>query len=409
MNEKEIKKGIKKNEALLWLGSWTSRFGNIVFDYANSISIVSFFARKPVVLALYQSSETIIQIIFNLVGGVKADNGNRKRLVVITDILAALICFVLSFLVDSGRMAMAIIAANALLALVYAFNSPTYKSLVREMIYKDRIGFFNSIAHAGSEIIGITGPILSVGLVAVIGTRGALLFDAMTFLVSAILECCLVRVTDALAKGKSGNNVFTDIIEGIKYLVSKKQIFFLVILSALVNFFLAGYNLLLPYTDVMYKGIFDNFYSKALAMEAVGGILGSVVISKVADRFKDNVYIMILFLSGTGIAMLCEPCLALTQNMYLCLVPFALFGIALTVFNIILMSHVQVSVDENFLGRVFSIIFTVAVLFMPVGSFSFSAFVNAKSVGSFAIVGGGIVILSLMSIFILKAIERRNG
>ena len=59
-----MEKGIKKNEALLWLGSWTSRFGNIVFDYANSISIVSFFAGKPIVLALYQSSETIIQIIF---------------------------------------------------------------------------------------------------------------------------------------------------------------------------------------------------------------------------------------------------------------------------------------------------------------------------------------------------------
>jgi hypothetical protein len=182
-----------------------------------------------------------------------------------------------------------------------------------------------------------------------------------------------------------------------------------VILSALVNFFLAGYNLLLPNTDVMYKGIFDNFYSKALAMEAAGGILGSIVISKAADRFKDNVYIMILFLSGTGIAMLAEPIIALLQNMYLCLIPFAIFGISLTVFNIIFMSHVQVSVDENFLGRVFSIIFTVAVLFMPVGSFSFSAFVDAKSVGSFAIVGGGIVILSLMSIFILKAIERRNG
>lgn len=399
-----MEKGIKKNEALLWLGSWTSRFGNIVFDYANSISIVSFFAGKPIVLALYQSSETIIQIIFNLVGGVKADNGNRKRLVIITDILAGLICFVLSFFINSGRMAMVVIAANALLALVYAFNSPTYKSLVREMIYKDRIGFYNSIAHAGSEIIGITGPILSVGLVAVIGTRGALLFDAMTFLVSALLECCLVRVVETPSKVKGSQNVITDIIEGIKYLLSERQIFFLVILSALVNFFLAGYNLLLPYTDVMYKGIFDNFYSKALAMEALGGILGSLVISKVADRFKDNVYIMILFLSGTGIAMLAEPIIAPLQNMYLCLIPFTLFGIALTSFNIILMSHVQVSVDENFLGRVFSIIFTVAVLFMPVGSFSFSAFVDAKSVGSFAIVGGGIVILSLFSLIMLKVI-----
>ena len=39
------------------------------FDYANSISIVGAFARKPWVLALYQSSETIIQIVFNLIGG----------------------------------------------------------------------------------------------------------------------------------------------------------------------------------------------------------------------------------------------------------------------------------------------------------------------------------------------------
>ena len=395
-------KGIKKNEALLWLGSWTSKFGNIVFDYANSISIVSFFAGKPIILALYQSSETMIQILFNLVGGVKADNGNRKKLVIITDILAALICFVLSFFVDSGSMAMIIIAANALLALVYAFNSPTYKSLVREMIYKDRIGFYNSIAHAGSEIIGIAGPIISVGLVAVIGTRGALLFDAMTFAVSAVLECCLVRVTEMPSKNNDGKNVFADIIEGIKYLLGEKQIFFLVILSALVNFFLAGYNLLLPYTDVMYKGSFENFYSKALAMEAVGGILGSIFISKVADKLKDNIYIMILFLSGTGISMLSEPVLSLTHNMYLCLIPFALFGISLTSFNIMIMSHTQVSVDENYLGRVFSIIFTVAVLFMPIGSFFFSAFVNAASVGSFAIVGGGIVILSILSAGILK-------
>ena len=60
---------IKKNEVLLWFGSWTSHVGNILFDYANSISIVSAFARKPWVLALYQSSETIIQIVFNLIGG----------------------------------------------------------------------------------------------------------------------------------------------------------------------------------------------------------------------------------------------------------------------------------------------------------------------------------------------------
>ena len=124
-------KKLEKNEVLLWFGSWTSKIGNIVFDYANSMSIVSSFSGKTWILALYQSSETIIQIIFNLIGGAEADKGSRKKIVIITDILAAIVCAVLSFFVDTGCMAEVMICANAILAVIYAFNSPTYKSIIR--------------------------------------------------------------------------------------------------------------------------------------------------------------------------------------------------------------------------------------------------------------------------------------
>ena len=171
-------KRIRKNEALLWFGSWTSRIGNLIFDYANSVSIVGAFAAKPWILAAYQSSETIIQIAFNLIGGAKADKGDRKRIAIVTDLLSALICGALSFFVETPFMAQVMIAANALLALVYAFNSPTYKSLIREVVERDRIGFFNGVSHAGGETIRVIGPIVAVALVGVIGVRGALLFDA---------------------------------------------------------------------------------------------------------------------------------------------------------------------------------------------------------------------------------------
>ena len=64
------------------------------------------------------------------------------------------------------------------------------------------------------------------------------------------------------------------------------------------------------------------------------------------------------------------------------------------------MSYVQVAVDENYLGRVFSIIFTVAVLFMPLGSFVFSALLDPSDVRSYYAVGGGIMVLSLLSVVI---------
>lgn len=393
---------LRRNEMLLWFGKWTSKIGNIVFDYANSVSIVSLFRHNPVVLAVYQSSETIIQIIFNLIGGAKADNGNRKRIVIVTDFFSAAICLILSFFVHSTLAAEIMIAANALLALVNAFNSPTYKSIVREMIEKDRIGFFNSIANGGGELIRIAGPMVGLLLVDAIGVRGALIFDAATFLVSALSEAMLVRVGAAAVKPKEKRNVLKEIAEGFRYLVGETQIFYLVILSALVNFFLAGYNLLIPYTDVMYAGVFSGFYGKVLIMEAVGGILGSLISTKLGGRAGRNARLLILFLGATGVFLILEPLASLSGLYWVCLLPFLGFGAALTVFNIQFMSYVQIRVAEDFLGRVFSIIFTVAVLFMPLGSYIFSFVFDTAAVISFAFVGLGIVLLAVVNLFLIS-------
>lgn len=393
----------RKNEALLWFGKWTSKLGNIVFDYANSVSIVGAFSHAPWVLALYQSSETVIQIVFNLIGGAKADSGSRKKILIVTDVLSAAICLVVSFFVASPRMAEVVIAANALLAVVYAFNSPTYRSIVREMVDGERIGMYNSVSNGGGEVIKIAGPMVGMLLVRWIGVRGALLFDALTFLLSAVSEMLLMPISGVQKKPKEKKNIFRDIAEGFSYLVVReRQLLFLILLSALVNFFLAGFNLLCPYTDVMYASFGIEFYSKVLVMEAAGGLLGSLISSRLGSRVKENARLMVLFLGAMGAALALEPLAALTGSAIVCLIPFLLSGTALTVFNIQFMSYVQLRADEAYLGRVFSIIFTVAVLFMPMGSFVFSFLLDTTSPAGFAVVGGGILLLAAAGILIFR-------
>ena len=291
-------------------------------------------------------------------------------------------------------MAEAVIAANALLAAVYAFNSPTYRSIVREMIDGDRIGMYNSVSNGGGEIVKIAGPMAAMLLVRWIGVRGALLFDALTFLLSAASEMLLVPISETQKKTREKKNIFRDIAGGFAYLVRERQLLFLILLSALVNFFLAGFNLLCPYTDVMYASFGIEFYSKVLIMEAAGGLFGSLISSRLGSRVKENARIMILFLGAMGASLALEPLAALTGSAAVCLVPFLLSGTALTVFNIQFMSYVQLRADEAYLGRVFSIIFTVAVLFMPVGSFVFSFLLDTSSPAGFAVVGGGIILLA---------------
>lgn len=72
----------------------------------------------------------------------------------------------------------------------------------------------------------------------------------------------------------------------------------------------------------------------------------------------------------------------------------------MTAFNIQFMFYVQIAVDEDYLGRVVSIIFTAAVLFMPLGSLLFSAFLDTGNIASLYLVSSGIAALAVASLIV---------
>ena len=60
-------------------------------------------------------------------------------------------------------------------------------------------------------------------LVRWIGVRGALLFDALTFLLSAVSEMLLTPISGVQKKPKEKKNIFRDIAEGFAYLIRERQ------------------------------------------------------------------------------------------------------------------------------------------------------------------------------------------
>lgn len=394
-------KEFEKNEKLLLFGRWTSKIGNIIFDYANSVTIVNLSNVSSILLAIYQSSEVLISIIFNLIGGVISDGNNKKRIIIVTDIFSGFVCCFLSLFLKSKKFALILILTNIMLAIINAFNSPTYKSIVRELITKDRIGHFNSISNGGIEVVKVIAPIMGLLLVEKIGIRGALLFDAITFFVSATSEMMLVSLKQDIGKRKK-EKMLRKLAEGFRYLYTEKNIFYLIVLSAIVNFFMAGFNLLVPYTNVMYNGIFEEFYSKVMVAEAIGGILGSVICANMRSNISENVIIIKFFLFIVGIFIVLIPIMKYTSSMVLSLFPFLGCSVAMTIFNIQFISFIQYSVNENYAGRVFSIIFTVAALFMPIGSFAFSFFTLSSEIKSFFIIGIGIILIALFNFIFIQ-------
>lgn len=57
-----------------------SQVGNIMFNFANHTFLAGLNPTSLSLVAIYQSLESIIGVLFNLFGGVIADNFKRKKL-----------------------------------------------------------------------------------------------------------------------------------------------------------------------------------------------------------------------------------------------------------------------------------------------------------------------------------------
>ena len=78
---------------------------------------------------------------------------------------------------------------------------------------------------------------------------------------------------------------------------------------------------------------------------------------------------MILYLGVSGVFLSLTPMVyCVFPSAYMLALYPALFNLFLTMFNLQFFSYIQKNVDNVFLGRVFGIIFTVAILFMPIGT-----------------------------------------
>ncbi|HGI3102856.1 TPA: MFS transporter [Streptococcus agalactiae] len=374
-----------------------SKGGDIIFDFANNTLLSGINPNSLLLVGIYQSLESIVGVLFNLFGGVIADRFKRKKIIIWTNIFCGIACMILSFISQEQWLIYAIVLTNVVLAFMSAFSAPSYKAFTKEIVRNESISKLNSYLETTSTVIKVTIPLVSIFLYNVLGIHGVLLLDGLSFLIAASLIFLIVPVNEeVVSKEKiTIRGILIDLKIGFKYVYSHKPIFIIIVLSALINFFLAAYNLLLPYSNQMFGNISSGLYGTFLTAEAIGGFIGAILsgyINKNLSSFR-----LMLFLGIAGCLLSTAPLLYfISQNTIILSFSPALFSLFLSIFNIQFFSIVQRDVDNEFLGRVFGIIFTVAILFMPIGTWIFSMILNPKNTLNFLIIGISVTMLSLV-------------
>lgn len=248
---------------------------------------------------------------------------------------------------------------------------------------------------------------IAIFLYKLLGIHGVLLLDGLSFLIAASLIFFITPVNEEVdtKENMTIRGIFDDLKIGFTYVYSHKQILTIIALSALVNFFLAAYNLLLPYSNQMFGSISSGLYGTFLTAEAIGGFIGAILSGFINKSLSSKRLMLFLAYSGLML-MLTAPIYYMFRNVIILAFTPALFSLFLSIFNIQFFSIVQRDVDNEFLGRVFGIIFTVAILFMPLGTVFFSVVLNPNNTFNFFIIGVSITILSLIFSMLLKRYDR---
>ena len=367
-----------------------NKIGNMLYDYGNSIWLASLGVIGQTVLGIYQLSDLITAILFNPFGGVITDRFSKRKVLMTTDLICSLLCLGISFITHKQLMIGALIFANVVQAIAFSFSRPANKSYITEIVNKEEIVAYNSHLEVVLQLISVSAPVLSFLVMNYANLRITLLLDALSFFLAFILVYFLPnKEPEMKSTGRlTVRAILEDMREGVLYIRQQKEIFFLLVVASSVNFFFAAFNYLLPFSNQLY-GV-QGAYATILTMGAIGSIVGALLASKIKASMEK--LLLLLALTGLGVMIMgfnLPSYLAFSGN-FIC-------ELFMTIFNIHFFTQVQTKVESEYLGRVLSSIYTLAILFMPIAT-GLMTWLPSVHLYSFLIIGLGVVILSFLAL-----------
>ena len=377
-----------------------NKIGNMLYDYGNSVWLASMGTVGKTVLGIYQISELVTSILVNPFGGVISDRFSRRKILMTTDLVCGLLCLGISFIRNDRWMIAALIVANIVQAIAFAFSRTANKASITEVVEKDEIVTYNAHLELVLQVVGVSSPVFSFLVLQFASLHVTLLLDALTFFIAFVLVAFLPKEEPQFQEKHrlTRKDIFSDIKDGLDYIWHQKEIFFLLLVASSVNFFFAAFEFLLPFSNRLY-GV-KGAYATILTLGAIGSILGALV----ANKMKSSMRILLFFLIMAGIGVFI---MGLPLPPYLSCSGNLVCEFFVTIFDIHVFSQVQTKVEDDYLGRVLSTIYTLAVLFMPIAK-GLMTWLPSVRVESFLLIGAGIILFSLLAQLVAKQLQSKE-
>ncbi|MCE7984095.1 MAG: MFS transporter [Caldilinea sp. CFX5] len=342
-----------RNFLLLWSGHVISAFGDAVTNLTLLI-LVNALTGSTAAIATMTILLAIPQVTIGLLGGVYADRWDRKRILLVSDLVRGIL--VLGFLfVDSAARLWLLYALAFVQACVGTIDNPARGAILPQVVGKQGLLAANSLNQTGNLLAMVLGGIAAGVLVGLNDSYWpAFVIDSLTFFISfaAVLFVVVtpqVRTATAAAGGLWTNvvSVVTDLRVGLQLIAKTPVLWGSLIVTGVMMLGLGSVNVLfVPFlandlkVPLAWFGVVE--FAQVLGMIISGGIAATVLKFKLGHVISGGAI-------GLGLAV---AIVAFTTAPWQVMIALFAVGCFVTPLQAAISTLLQTSVASAVLGRV---------------------------------------------------------
>ena len=272
----------------LWLGQTISQIGDGLTSLAVLV-MINKLTGSTAAIAIMTIAIALPQLLMGLLAGVFVDRWDRKRILIVSDMLRGLM--VLGFIfIRRPEEVWLFYALGFAQAAVGTFFDPAKSALIPSIIPREGLLAANGLSQTTRVITGVIGSALAGVLVGLAGNGWpAFSLDALSFFVSALFITRMMVPRHEAASSQGGvHATLTQLADGLRLFLTERALLAVVLVLAVTMLGLGAVNVLFIPFLVNTLHVRTEALGLVEAAQVTGMILGSGLVTGLAARLKST-------------------------------------------------------------------------------------------------------------------------
>jgi MFS family permease len=381
---------------VLWLGACTSSIGTWMQKVAQSWLVLE-LTDSAWYLALDSFVGEAPLLLFTLIGGVVADRQDRRKLLLLSQVVQMSSAFALALLVAFGQVTIwHILTLSFISGTAQAFGGPAYQSLIPSLVKTEHLPNAIALNSIQFNIARVIGPLLAGAALYRFGMVSCFTLNGISFLV--VIGSLLSLHVKHIPTGAGNRRMFDELKGGIVFVRDETRLLALTVLAFAMTFLAFPLLTFLPVVarDVFNEGV--GQYSEMMAYSGIGAVAGALLVAWLGKfRHMGLTALLVQVIVGGLIVAF-----ALTRVLWVTHVLLLVTGAAMIISMSLVTSLAQLIAPDEMRGRVLSIYMLAFRGGVPLGSLMSGKIADMTSAPT-ALVINGILLTCVAGYFLLRS------